>query len=87
MATGVKSRSGTVSKWGNSLGLRIPKEAVEMLQLKEGETVMVSFSSENLVVHKARARKKWTEAELLQGVTPEICGPDLLPDAVGKEIV
>jgi hypothetical protein len=35
----------------------------------------------------AEPRKKWTEKELLKGVTPEMCGPDLIPDRAGREII
>ena len=30
---------------------------------------------------------KWGESKLLKGVTPQICGPDLIPDRVGRELL
>jgi len=80
-------KTGTVSKWGNSLGLRIPREAVEQLHLKAGGEVELEIVYERMVIRPAKRRKKWTEAELLKGVTPEMCGPDLIPDRVGRELI
>jgi antitoxin MazE len=76
-----------VSKWGNSLGLRIPQEGVEQLHLKEGESVHVRVEGDTITIRRAKARKKWTQEELLKGITPKMCGPDLIPDRVGKELI
>jgi antitoxin MazE len=76
-----------VAKWGNSLGFRIPQEGVEQLQLKEGESVKVRVSGDTITIRRAKTRRKWTEADLLNGVTPELCGPDLIPDRAGKELI
>lgn len=35
-----------VSKWGNSLAIRIPSAVVEALQLKEGDEVAVRIAGE-----------------------------------------
>lgn len=32
-----------IKKWGNSLGIIIPKEDAKMMELKEGETIIVDF--------------------------------------------
>ena len=80
-------KTSKVARWGNSLGLRIPQEGVDQLQLKEGESVQVRVKGDTITIRKAKPRKKWTEEELLQGVTPAICGPDLIPDRAGKELL
>ena len=36
-----------VSKWGNSLAIRIPAEVVEALGLKEGDEVKISVASKD----------------------------------------
>jgi antitoxin MazE len=76
-----------VARWGNSLGVRIPQEGVEQLQLKEGQSVQVQVKGDTITIRRAKPRKKWTEAELLKGVTPDICGADLVPDRRGKELL
>jgi antitoxin MazE len=79
--------TGKVSRWGNSLGVRIPQEAVERLHLKDGESVNFEFADGAITIRRAKPRRKYSEAELLKGITPALCGPDLVPDAVGREII
>jgi antitoxin MazE len=42
-----------VAKWGNSLGVRIPKDVVESLGLKEGDEMEI-FASENGLLAMSR---------------------------------
>lgn len=87
MVSAVVEKVSKVARWGNSLGLRIPQEGVDRLGLKEGESVNVRVKGDTITIRRAKLRKKWTEKELLKGVTPSMCGPDLIPDRRGKEIV
>ena len=87
MATGIVDKISKVARWGNSLGVRIPQEGVDRLKLKEGESVNVRVKGDTISIRRAKSRKKWTEQELLKGVTPAICGPDLIPNRAGREIV
>jgi antitoxin MazE len=87
MAAGAVQKVSKVARWGNSLGLRIPQEGVDQLHLKEGQSVSVRIKGDAITIRPLKARKKWTEEELLKGVTPGICGPDLVPDRVGKELL
>jgi len=80
-------KTSRVARWGNSLGVRIPQEGVEQLSLKEGESVNVRIRDGTITIQRARQRKKWTEAELLKGVTPAMCGPDLIKGRRGKELI
>ena len=76
-----------VARWGNSLGFRIPQEGVDRLELKEGEAVNVQVKADSITIRRAKKRKKYTEKELLKGVTPAMCGPDLIPNRAGKELI
>jgi antitoxin MazE len=87
MAVGTIEKVSKVSRWGNSLGFRIPQEGVERLGLEEGGSVHVRVTGDTITIRRARPRRKWTEKELLKGVTPAICGPDLIPDRRGREIL
>ena len=57
-----------VQKWGNSLGLRIPKSFAEEASIEEGSTVDVSVSAGQLVVRAIR-QKRYELRDLLAGVT------------------
>jgi antitoxin MazE len=81
----VLARSSTVSRWGNSLGVRIPLEAAAQLKLRAGERVRVEVRSGSLTV--TPIRKKWTEAELLAGITPEMVKGEVdWGGPVGREV-
>jgi len=56
-----------IQKWGNSLGLRIPKALAEELLVEEGTAVEISVSEQGLLVRPAG--KRYELAELLEGVS------------------
>jgi antitoxin MazE len=87
VAAHVIEKVSKVARWGNSLGFRIPQEGVDQLKLKEGESVNVRVKGGTITISRAKTRKKWTEKELLKGVTPSLCGPDLISDRRGKELL
>ena len=51
-----------VSKWGNSLAIRLPASVVEALNLKEGDDIEVRVSENRLF----KISKKPTRSETLQ---------------------
>ena len=74
----------TLQKWGNSVGLRVPKPLLEQLGLKEGSEVDLVVEGNRLVVKQRRP----TLAELLAQ-----CKPENRPDPidfgppVGREFI
>jgi antitoxin MazE len=84
-AAGPLRRSAAVARWGNSLGIRIPQEAVERLGLRPGGKVSVEVRGDAMTIRPLR--KKWTEAELLEGVTPDMVGGEVdWGPPVGREV-
>jgi antitoxin MazE len=75
-----------ISRWGNSLGLRIPKDVSLRAGLREGSRVEVEMQGDLIVISPARPR--YVLAEMLQGMTPEAMREafDWGPDR-GREIV
>ena len=75
-----------VARWGNSLGLRIPKDVAAQVGLHPGVRVEITVEDDRVVI--SRARPRYRLPDLLQGMTPEAMheafdwGPDL-----GREIV
>ena len=63
-----------VSKWGNSLAIRLPKAAAESIGVGEGETVDLAIEGEALIIRSARPRYR------LEDLVGEIT-PDNQPDA------
>jgi antitoxin MazE len=62
--------SVTLHRWGNSVGLRLPKPLLERLGLKEGSEVDIRIEGNRIVVEPTR-RRRYTMAELLEGMTPD----------------
>ncbi|MGD0389801.1 MAG: AbrB/MazE/SpoVT family DNA-binding domain-containing protein [Tepidisphaeraceae bacterium] len=87
MAVRTIEKVSKVARWGNSLGVRIPKVGVDQLKLRAGERLNVRVKGGTITIRRAKIRKQWTEQELLKGVTPAICAPDLIPDRAGRELI
>jgi antitoxin MazE len=75
-----------VARWGNSLGLRIPKDIAQRAGLREGTRVDIEAEGERIVI--SPARRRYVLAELLRGITPEAMREafDWGPDK-GREVV
>jgi antitoxin MazE len=59
-----------VVRWGNSLGLRIPKAIAEEVSVKEGSTVELFLEDGGLVIRLAESKPVVLE-QLLAGVTTD----------------
>jgi len=55
----------TVSKWGNSLALRLPRHIADQMRLVEGATVKIEVSEGAIRI--IPYRKKFKLSELLEG--------------------
>jgi antitoxin MazE len=75
-----------VSKWGNSLGLRLPKAAVEAACLKAGADVDVAIEGSELRVRSLSPAKRYRLEDLLAEM--DRLGPENRPEVVdwGPEV-
>ncbi|OCQ88927.1 MazF family transcriptional regulator [Nostoc sp. MBR 210] len=60
----------TITKWGNSLAIRIPQSLAKEIQIAEGSEVEIGVVDGNLVV-KPKIRKRYSLDELVQEITPD----------------
>ncbi|BAY17676.1 transcriptional regulator/antitoxin, MazE [Nostoc sp. HK-01] len=60
----------TITKWGNSLAVRIPQNLAKEIQIAEGSEVEIGVVDGNLVV-KPKIRKRYSLEELVQEITPD----------------
>jgi antitoxin MazE len=75
----------SISKWGNSLAIRLPKAAVETLQVKEGEQVELTIDRDHLEIRPARPH--YDLDDLLDQITSDN-HPEVFDDAsVGDELL
>ncbi|WP_158511046.1 AbrB/MazE/SpoVT family DNA-binding domain-containing protein [Azospirillum thiophilum] len=75
-----------LARWGNSLGIRIPKDIASQVGLHDGARVDIRAEGDRIVITADRPR--YSLDELMKGVTPEAMREafDWGPDA-GREIV
>ena len=59
-----------IQKWGNSLGLRIPKSLAEQAGVEAGSDVDLSVEDGELVV-RPRRLPRYKLKDLLQAITPK----------------
>jgi antitoxin MazE len=59
-----------LAKWGNSLGLRVPKDIAARLGLTEGARVDVEVSEDGRII-VSRSRRRFTLDELVAEMTPD----------------
>jgi antitoxin MazE len=74
-----------IQKWGNSLGLRIPRSYAEEAQVEEGSIVDVSVENGCLRIRPLRARK-YLLSDLLKRISRKNLHAEIATgDAVGRE--
>ena len=75
----------TVSRWGNSLAVRIPKAVMDNARFQEGDELELNVTAEGELLLRP-ARRPLTLEELLDGITPENCPSETAwGEARGKE--
>ena len=74
-----------IVKWGNSLGLRIPKSFAEEVRIGVGSAVELTLEDGRLVIRPV-PRPEPSLASLLEGITDENLHPEVDTDGpVGGE--
>jgi antitoxin MazE len=58
----------TVSKWGNSLAIRIPRALADEAHLSEGDSLAMDLGRDGAIVLRP-ARKKYDLSELVSRIT------------------
>jgi antitoxin MazE len=75
-----------ITKWGNSLGLRVPRDVAARAGLTEGARVDIEGYEDGRIVI-TRSRRRFTLEELLAGMTPEKEHPLEDDGPVGRELL
>ena len=73
----------TVSRWGNSLGIRLPREALERAHVREGDLLSVEATEHGLLLRPAN---RPSLDDLVSAITPQnLHGEVSTGAAVGNE--
>jgi len=74
-----------IQKWGNSLGLRIPRAFAADVEVKAGSFVDIRVENGDLIIRPVR-RREYVLSELLEGVSPDNLHEEIgTGDPVGRE--
>ena len=60
----------TITRWGNSLAVRIPHHLAKEINITEGSEVVLTIADGNLLM-QPKTRRKYSLDELVQAITPE----------------
>jgi antitoxin MazE len=73
-----------ISRWGNSLAVRIPKAALDAANLREGDSVAVTTADGAIIVRRA---PKIDIDAMIAAITPETLPDENFdPTPVGREL-
>lgn len=73
-----------IARWGNSLGIRIPKQIAEQVKLEEGDEIEITKEGNRLIL--TPQKKKYTLEELLDGMNEEHLHSEVdWGEAMGRE--
>lgn len=79
----------TAQKWGNSLGVRIPKEAADRIGIDQGSEMEINVigSESTITLKPKKPQKKYTLEELLAQITPENRHKEVDFGIEGRELI
>lgn len=77
------SMRARISKWGNSLAIRLPKAVADGLGAHAGEELELTIDGGTVVIRPARPRYRL--ADLLAGITPDNQPEPIDVSPVGRE--
>jgi antitoxin MazE len=67
-----------ISKWGNSLGFRIPRGIADSLEIKAGDTLELTPAEGGLLLKKTKAKgKRYALEDILDSFTPSSAHPEV----------
>jgi len=74
----------TLSKWGNSLAFRVPKDVAELAGFEEGQALELTLDGQSIVLSK----KRYDLSEMLKEMEGKKWPPLMFDDPpVGSEIL
>jgi len=77
----------SISKWGNSQGLRIPKSIIAALQINIGDKVKIFIDNGRAVIEPVKKRKKIDIDTLIADIPKDYKkSEELLTSPMGKEV-
>jgi len=78
--------TATISRWGNSQGLRFPKDIMKELHLTVGDKMKILIENNKIILEPVnQPREKYNIHELVRDVPSDYKVHEVFEDAVGRE--
>jgi antitoxin MazE len=75
----------TISKWGNSQGLRLPKSIVNDLNLSIGDEVKITTKDNKVIIEPIKQKRKYNIKDLVKDIPSNYRGYEEFNNKMGKE--
>jgi len=78
--------TATISTWGNSQGLRFPKDIMNQLSLSIGDKVKIFVENQKIVLEPVKPKRKKIDInDLVKDIPLEYNASEVFNDKMGKE--
>lgn len=77
--------TATISNWGNSQGIRLPKDIIKNMSLTTGDKVNVVVENHKIIIEPVKQKKEFDIKELVSKMPSNYIGNEEIADAVGQE--
>lgn len=78
--------TATISKWGNSQGLRFSKEILDSLNLCVGDKVNIYTNDDKVIIEPIREHKKYDITQLVKDIPTDYKASEEFDNKSGSEI-
>lgn len=76
----------TISSWGNSQGLRVPKDILNELNLSVGDKVNIYTKKHQIIIEPTKTiRKKYDIKKLVTNMPKDYNAKEVFENSIGKE--
>ena len=77
--------TATISNWGNSQGVRLPKDIIKTLRLAIGDKVNILFQNQKIIIEPIKEKKKFNINDLVAQMPSDYKVSEAITGCVGKE--
>ena len=76
----------TISSWGNSQGIRLPKDIIKNMSLAIGDKVNILIENHKIIIEPIKQTKKFDINELVLKMPLDYSVSEEIDDILGKEV-
>ena len=77
--------TATISNWGNSQGIRLPKNIIKNMSLAIGDKVNILIENHKIIIEPIKQKKEFDIHELVSKMPSDYMVNEEIDDMAGKE--